>query len=238
MQGSVIGVGPALRKARLLRGVTIDEASRDTKIRAEFLEALEDEDFDRLLGDVYVRGCLRSYSTYLGISPDRVVAAYSKSLLHSSQPPAPAQPVRLEPVLGASRRRDNHRLAFMVAATLLVVAAAFGVLSKSRSAPAPAQLPASPPAVQTANHEIMAALLAKREVEVTVTADGVARTFTLRAGEGRSFDATNSLTIRLSNGRAVDLTVNGVPQETGTLARPWQKTYGFYGPEASPSPTG
>lgn len=237
MQESVIGVGPALRKARLHRGVTIDEASRDTKIRAEFLEALEEEDFDLLLGDVYVRGCLRSYSTYLGLPPDKVVAAYAKSLLHSSQPPAPAQPVLLEPVMGGSRRRDNHRLAFMVAAMLLVLAAAFGVLSKSRSAPAPAQLPASPPAVEAANLEIMAALLAKREVDVTITADGIAQTVTLRAGEGRSFDAERSLTIRLSSGNSVRLTVNGVDLGSpGKARRPWEETFGE--PEASPSPTG
>jgi len=54
-------VGPALRKARQARGVSIAEASRDTRIREQFIRALEGEDFDRLLGDVYVRGALRTY---------------------------------------------------------------------------------------------------------------------------------------------------------------------------------
>src|SRR5437899_1645495 len=56
-----IGIGPALRKARLLRSKSIEEASRETHIRAEYLHALEHEQFDALLGDVYVRAFLRSY---------------------------------------------------------------------------------------------------------------------------------------------------------------------------------
>src|SRR5207245_11307959 len=46
------GIGPALRRARLLRGKSIEEASRETRIRAEYLQALERETFDAVLGDV------------------------------------------------------------------------------------------------------------------------------------------------------------------------------------------
>ena len=45
------GIGPALRRARLVRGKSIGEASRETRIRAEYLQALERERFDNLLGD-------------------------------------------------------------------------------------------------------------------------------------------------------------------------------------------
>ena len=48
------GIGPVLRKARLVRGKSIEEASRETRIRAEYLQALERERFENLLGDVYV----------------------------------------------------------------------------------------------------------------------------------------------------------------------------------------
>src|SRR5207248_1278222 len=72
------GIGSTLRKARLLRGKTIAEASRETLIRADYLQALERERFEALLGDVYVRGFLRSYSTYLGLDPDGVLRLYSR----------------------------------------------------------------------------------------------------------------------------------------------------------------
>ncbi len=180
----MIGVGPALRKARLHRGVTIDEASRDTRIRPDFLEALEDEEFGLLLGDVYVRGCLRSYSTYLGLPADKVVSEYSKRLADPAPSTAPPAIVSGEAV-PAGRRRDNHRLAVMVAATLILLAGAFGVLSTRHSAPPPALLPSSPMGVGAPGSGITVALLASRQVDVTIKADaGAAQTFTLQPGEG------------------------------------------------------
>src|SRR5204863_1478968 len=78
--GPGTGIGPALRKARQTRGKTIEEASRDTRIRPEYLQALEREAFGSLRGDVYVRGFLRSYSSYLGLNPDKVVSVYVRSM--------------------------------------------------------------------------------------------------------------------------------------------------------------
>src|SRR5439155_26242886 len=74
--GIGIGIGPALRKARLLRGKSIEEAARETRIRADYLQALERERFEALLGDVYVRGFLRSYSTYLGVDAETLLTIY------------------------------------------------------------------------------------------------------------------------------------------------------------------
>ncbi len=85
MQDSMIGVGSALRKARERRGITLDAASRDTKLHIDQLRALESEDFDALLGDVYVRGSLRTYAQYLGLSPDKVIGAYAQ---HADAPPS------------------------------------------------------------------------------------------------------------------------------------------------------
>ena len=85
MQDSMIGVGSALRKARERRGITLDAASRDTKLHIDQLRALEAEDFEALLGDVYVRGSLRTYSQYLGLSPDKVIGAYAR---HADAPAA------------------------------------------------------------------------------------------------------------------------------------------------------
>ncbi len=71
------GIGPALRRARLLRNKSIEEASRETRIRAEYLQAMERERFDDLLGEVYARGFLRTYAAYLGLDADKVVAVYA-----------------------------------------------------------------------------------------------------------------------------------------------------------------
>src|SRR5436190_1813280 len=98
MQGSLIGVGPALRKARMARRTSLDEAGRDTHIRVEYLEALEEETFSELNGEVYIRACLRTYAMYLGLNPDKVVTAYARNAWGTEPaeelpPAAPAKPV-------------------------------------------------------------------------------------------------------------------------------------------------
>lgn len=240
MQRSTIGVGRALRKARLARGVTLEQAARDTRIRPEFLGALEAEDFERLLGDVYARGCLRSYATYLGLSADTVVSAYVEHAPESTRTPAVA-PAPPEPLVGARRRRDDHRLFVMVAVTVLVLAAAFGVLSTRSSAPPPAVLPSAAPLVAGAERPgITVAIDAEQAVEVTISIDGGGpRTYALRAGEGRSFAADDTITVRLDHGASAKVTVNGKDEGfPGRSTRPWQATFTYDsggGPTASPT---
>lgn len=219
---------------REARGLSVEDATRDTRIRREFLEAIEEDDFDRLLGDVHARGCLRTYASYLGLSPDKVVSAYAGS---GAEPPAPAPYPAPESVLARRRHRDNHRLVVLVAATALVVAAAFGVLSARESAPPPAEPPTGEvDTVTVLGQGITVAVAARRPVEVTITPDGgLPRTYSLAAGEGRSFNADRSITVQLSEGGTARLTVNGRDYGfPGAPERPWRNTFDF--PGASPSP--
>ncbi len=236
---TTVGVGDALRRMRESRGLSIDEAARDTRIRREFLEALERDEFDRLLGDVHVRGCLRTYASYLRLSPDKVVAAYADSLPEGVEPPVLSIPTQHEPVLGARRRRDDHRLLVMVAVMALVLAGAFGVLSARQPAPAPAEMPSLPAAGPiVVGRGITVALEARQPVQVTIVADGNdPETFDLEVGEGRSFHADSSITVRLSEGGTARLTVSGSDEGfPGTPGHSWQRTY-QYG-SASPSNSG
>jgi cytoskeletal protein RodZ len=237
MQRTTAGIGAALRRARESRGLSLEEAARDTRIRRQFLEAIEEDDFDRLLGDVHVRGCLRTYASYLRLSPDKVVTAYVASLPEDAEPaPTLVAPLSPEPVLGAKRRRDNHLLLVLVAVTVLALAAAFGVLSARQPAPAPAEMPTdAPSAAVVAGNGITVAVLARQPVTVTVAADGAeAVPYHLESGEGRSFDAIESITIGLSEGGTAKITVNGIDRGfEGAPGRPWQHTYTL---GADPSP--
>src|SRR5438093_13196754 len=66
-------LGETLRRARLSKNVTFEDAERVTRIRREYLEALEREDFTKLPAPVYARGFLRSYSGYLGLDPGELL---------------------------------------------------------------------------------------------------------------------------------------------------------------------
>ena len=234
MQRTTPSVGPALRKVREGRGVTLEEAARDTRVRREFLEAIETEHFDHLLGDVHVRGCLRTYATYLRLSPDKVVAVYeTEHPLTEEETTITTPPPRTEPVLGARRRRDDHRLWILVAAVLLVVAAGFGLLAARGPGPTPANLagPASGPVVAASElaRGINVAVEARVPLEVTIVADGGReQPFSLAVGEGRSFHGDSSVWIRLSDGRGAKITVNGVSKGfPGKAGKPWHETYSY-----------
>jgi len=63
----VFEIGNSLREARLRQGLDFVEIEQSTKIRGKYLRALEDEQFDVLPAQTYVKGFLRSYADYLGL---------------------------------------------------------------------------------------------------------------------------------------------------------------------------
>ena len=62
-------LGSLLTRAREARGLTLEDAERDTRISRRYLSALESEQFEVIPAPVYARGFLRSYSQYLGLDP-------------------------------------------------------------------------------------------------------------------------------------------------------------------------
>ena len=237
MPDSMIGVGSALRKARERRGISLDAASRDTKLHIDQLRALESEDFEALLGDVYVRGALRTYSQYLGLSPDKVIGAYARNAEAPTPPPPPSRLGRVERAMAATRTRDNQRLMVFLAATVLVIAVVFGLLSRGHSAPPPATLPTVAAEPDPLGQGIDAVIQALGDVGVTVTVDGVESTYPMTAGETRTFTAQSDLALSVTDGGAVRLTVNGVDHGVpGTPGLPWSDTFSFDASEgAAPS---
>ena len=230
MQDSMIGVGSALRKARERRGITVDAASRDTKLHIDQLRALEAEDFDALLGDVYVRGSLRTYAQYLGLSADKVIGAYAEHAEEPAPAPLPARLGRVERAMAATRIRDNQRLMVFLAATVLVIAVVFGLVSRGYSAPVPATLPTVAAEPDPLDREIDAVVQAIAGVQVTVTADGVLATYTMEAGETRTFKAGTDMVLSFSDCGAVQLTVNGIDKgDPGSPASPCTVPFSFDG---------
>jgi len=71
-------LGEKLSRARKRKGVDLIEAELQTKIRAKYLEALENEDFDLLPNDIYVKGFLTTYSKYLGLEPEKIHGLYQQ----------------------------------------------------------------------------------------------------------------------------------------------------------------
>ncbi len=71
-------LGSLLTRAREARGLTLEDAERDTRISRRYLQALEAEHFEVIPAPVYARGFLRSYSQYLGIDPQEALAMFPR----------------------------------------------------------------------------------------------------------------------------------------------------------------
>src|ERR671936_531803 len=116
-------IGTTLREARMRQRIDISEIESETKIRAKYLRALENEEWDLLPGPTYVKSFLRTYAEALGLDGKLLVEEYK--LRHERlsdvelQPIAPLPPdarqrlgpaARQRPAAHRAGRRQRHRL--------------------------------------------------------------------------------------------------------------------------------
>ncbi|MCS1351240.1 RodZ family helix-turn-helix domain-containing protein [Mechercharimyces sp. CAU 1602] len=78
------GIGVQLKQARESMGLTLNDVQRMTKIHLEYLQALEQDQFELLPSPFYVRAFLRSYAHSLGLDAEPFLDRYDK--MDSGQP--------------------------------------------------------------------------------------------------------------------------------------------------------
>lgn len=99
-------IGTILTDARRSQGIDIETVEQETKIRAKYLLALENEEWDVLPGPAYVRGFIRAYADLLGIDGEVLVDEYRRRRLEQ---PATGGYDLGERVLRERRVRDDGR---------------------------------------------------------------------------------------------------------------------------------
>jgi cytoskeleton protein RodZ len=125
-------IGSTLREARMRARIDITEVETRTKIRAKYLRAIENEEWDLLPGPVYVKSFLRTYGDYLGVDSrmliDEYKRRYERPTEHETRPIA---------ALGRERERQSRGPLIppwlLIAGVLIVVVVALYVLGNSGS---------------------------------------------------------------------------------------------------------
>jgi cytoskeleton protein RodZ len=91
--------GERMKRERELREVTLEEITSATRIGPRFLDALENEDWEKLPGGVFNRGFVRSIARYLGLDEEGFLAEYdvahtahTQSLLPKPEERIPSPP--------------------------------------------------------------------------------------------------------------------------------------------------
>jgi transcriptional regulator with XRE-family HTH domain len=95
-------IGARLREARMRAKIDINEVEVRTKIRAKYLRAIENEEWELLPGEVYVKSFLRTYGNYLGLDTRQLLDDFKR------QYEAPTDH-ELRPIAPLGRDRDRDR---------------------------------------------------------------------------------------------------------------------------------
>ena len=229
-------IGPKLRKARLDRSLSIEETAWRTRMRPELLRALEDEAFDSIGQQAFVRRHLSSYARFLGIDQTEVVTQFTS--LHEQPEPSSIEELDRKSREAPKPKRPKWLIAGLVSGTALVMAAAVGALGGQTQRPTaktiaplvPAAHSAAPsashgaPPVTAANARVTLLVSAIASTRVSVLADGI-QIFdgTLVGGEQRTFRAHSAIEVVAADGGTVRLTLNGVslgvPGQYGSVFR-------------------
>jgi len=90
----VFEIGNSLREARLRQGLDFPEIEQATKIRGKYLRALEEEQFEVLPAQTYVKGFLQSYADYLGLDGRLYVDEFNSRYVRGELEEEEEQPFR------------------------------------------------------------------------------------------------------------------------------------------------
>ena len=223
-------IGAALAAARQSRGLSVEDVSASTRIRAALVRAIEQDDFTRCGGAVYARGHIKSIAQVVGADGralvgefDRrngaAVPALSASPLPSFEPPSEA-------------RRPAARWPSVAIAMLAVAAVFLGVSwflgrgdgtggvsaapSTSPTSVAPRGTTAAPtsppPKTRPAPSGVTLTIRASTGPSwLLVTSGSGSQVYQGLLGLGRSADFRDgrALTVKFGNSRGVRLRLNG-----------------------------
>jgi cytoskeletal protein RodZ len=236
--------GQRLKRERELREVTLEEITAATRIGCRFLEALENEEWNKLPGGVFNRGFVRSVARYLGLDEEVLLGEYD--LAHGAQV-APAPPPSEKRFSSGSKWIPF--LLFIGLLLLLFCAAAGGVYAWRHYAARRAQnqsmtstpAAASSPLASTLNSpaseqkQDVSSTVQEPPLDLLVSASAATRVRIVAdgkllfngefpSGENRHFQAAGEFEVTAADSSAVLLELNGqampplgAPGASGTM---------------------
>jgi cytoskeleton protein RodZ len=222
-------IGQLLSDSREAIRASLYQASQDTKIRVDFLESMENDDFEFVSGGLYVRGMLRSYVRWLGLPEDRVLAEFDR--LYDIKAETPLAEMISKPTdVGPKARKPQWLIAAVSAACLLLVFSIIGLINPSQEVanppadsvaveatrsvappPPPADVAAAPSTAPIEGVNVTVNVTGERSW-MQATADGAdppVFTGTKEQGEVLTVTAKENVKIVIGNAGAVRVTVNG-----------------------------
>lgn len=129
-------IGEKLRQAREARKISIKEVVKETNISPLYLQALEEEKFDRFPSETYLIGFLRTYAEFLKLDVESIVQAYKGYKIGESATPLEelTRPTKSNINLAVSSFINKHRTMLMIGGGVLaLILVIWGIRSLIRS---------------------------------------------------------------------------------------------------------
>jgi cytoskeletal protein RodZ len=212
--------GERLKREREMREVPMDELTKATRISRRFIEALENEDWDKLPGGVFGHGFVRTIARYLGLDEEALLGEYDLARADKT-PPAEAKPEERIP------SPPKWVPVAAVAAILLLLAGLFytGRYAWRRYAAHRAAQQSASPAANSSSSPLELSVSTSAATRVRVLGDGkLLLDAELPAGETRRLAAQQQFEVTAGDSSAVLLELNGqamppvaAPGASGTI---------------------
>ena len=74
----MVKAGEKLQEARLVKGLSLEDVSKSTKIKAKFLEHIETGEYNKLPSVSYAQGFVRNYALFLGLPEKEIMALFRR----------------------------------------------------------------------------------------------------------------------------------------------------------------
>ena len=205
-------IGNSLREARLRQGLDYVDVERVTKIRPKYLRALEDEEFETLPAQTYVKGFLRTYAEQLGLDGQLYVDEYNSRYV-AREDEVPFRPRRSTSGARHGRTESNVVLGALVG---IAVVFALVIAAWKSGGDSPTQRPTfAPSPIRPAAQPdlVVNALRGSTRMEVrNGSSEGKPRfSGTVEHGRQKRFALKGRLWVYVSRPASVDFVISGRP---------------------------
>lgn len=124
-------IGEFFRQVRETKGLTIDEVASKTRIRSDYVRALEEGNFAKLPDQVFARGFVRSYARSLGLDEEDAIHRFVQSAGAFYEKQEERERLRIRQV-EEERKKQANRKAVVIAVGIAVLALVI-LLSREQS---------------------------------------------------------------------------------------------------------
>jgi len=110
-------IGEQFKRERAGKKVSLEDVARETKIRINFLQAIEEDRFDLLPGGVFTRNFLRAYARYLGMDEEGMVKNFEQLFPKEEEKKVAPSMLMIEEL---KRRRSFYHIVLLIILMLLL----------------------------------------------------------------------------------------------------------------------